>query len=74
MLRQFHGFDQQAALAILDRLTRLAPASLGSFINQMPTDWLPDPTRSIFVDWWSNGGRAERLAALRTGIIGGALL
>jgi hypothetical protein len=74
MLRQFHGFDESAALDTLDRLARLTPNSLEGFVSRMPSDWLLDPMRADLANWWSNGGRDARVAALRKGISDGTLL
>lgn len=74
LIRMLHGFDLTAALDTLDRIAGLAPNTLQVFISRMPADWLPEATRTAFVDWWSNGGRAARLADLRRGISDGTLL
>lgn len=74
LLRQMHGFDLMVANATLDRLAALASDTVESFINRMPSDWLPEGICSDFVSWWSNGQRQLRVEALRKGISDGTLL
>ena len=74
VLRSLHGFDELAAGEVLDRLGSLVPTTVEAFINRMPSGWLPAPTRSEFMTWWSDGARSARLDQLRNGIKDGTLL
>jgi hypothetical protein len=74
LLRTLHGFDLAAAEATLDRLTGLTGASVGAFVNRMPPDWLPEPTRSDFIAWWSDGRRDTRVSIIRKGVQNGSFL
>jgi hypothetical protein len=74
LLRNAHGFDQNSAAGTLDRLTGLAPATIESFINEMPPDWLPKETCQQFIGWWSSSAKNARIEALRAGLIDGTLL
>jgi hypothetical protein len=74
LLRSLHGFDIVAARSTIDRLTSLTATSVDGFINRMPADWLSEPTRSEFSNWWKSGECKQRLDALRAGIDDGSLL
>jgi hypothetical protein len=74
LLRSLHGFDQFAAVATIDRLEALELKSIEGFINRMPGEWLPAQLRDELVVWWENGGRQNRLNAIRTGISDGSIL
>jgi hypothetical protein len=74
VLRQLHGFDSVAAGSVLDNIRALAPATIESFINQMPSDWSSIGLRAQFVDVWSTGHCTTRVDALRKGLSDGTLL
>jgi hypothetical protein len=74
ILRTFHGFDEGHALAVLDRIETLQHDIVEQFINGMPADWLSDDERSLFMGWWMQGGRSDRLQLIRNGIKNGSLL
>ena len=74
ILRDLHGFDLEAALIVLERLHRLAPAIIEGFISRMPPEWISPELRREFMDWWSNGGRTRRLVDLDAGLRNGGLL
>jgi len=74
VLRSTHGFDVQAAHAVLDKLARVAPTVIDAFLNQMPGEWLPQPLRREFIRVWSEEGRHARINALRKGLDDGSLL
>ena len=74
ILREFHGFDMAAALSMIEKLSRLAPAVIEGFIRRMPPVWLPPELHREFMDWWSNGGRKSRLIELGAGLRDGRLL
>ena len=74
MLREKHSFDQVAADSILSALGALPTSVVEGFINRMPVTWLPLPLRTEFLDWWSNGGRGQRILNLREGLYNGQLL
>ena len=73
-LRQLHGFDEAAALSVIEKLRRLAPTVIEGFIKRMPPSWLPPELRRELMDWWSNGGRIGRLIELDAGLRDGRLL
>lgn len=73
-LRRLHGFDETSALATLDAIAGLAPAAIGSFINQMPADWLTTNLRAEFMDVWTGTGCNVRVDSLRKGFKDGTLL
>ena len=74
ILRSLHGFDEKSAYGTLDRLSGLASNTIEGFINEMPTDWLPNDTRAQLLSWWSSGAKDVRLNELRAGITDGTLL
>lgn len=73
-LRAAHGFDLPSALRTVERLEKLDVAVVQSLITEMPTNWLPDPPRSDFLQWWTDGRRSKRLDDLRKGLSDGSLL
>jgi hypothetical protein len=73
-LQQLHGFDHVVATTTLDRLGSITPAMIESFINRMPTDWLPNALRDQFLNWWAGPGRISRIQGLQTGLGDGSAL
>ncbi|MGJ0510597.1 MAG: HipA family kinase [Methylocystis sp.] len=73
-IRERHGFDLPAALALVDKLERVARGSITRILDSTPDNWLPPVEKEQFVDWWVNGGRARKMERLRNGLCDGSLL
>lgn len=73
-IRERHGFDLGAALALVGKLEKLAPESITRIIDSIPDEWLPSNEKEQFVSWWTNGGRAAKIDRLRDGLCNGSLL
>ncbi|KAF2992861.1 hypothetical protein MJC1_00442 [Methylocystis sp. MJC1] len=73
-IRERHGFDLDAALALVGKLEKLAPESITRVVDSTPDEWLPSDEKVQFVDWWTNGGRAAKIDRLRDGLRNGSLL
>lgn len=69
-----HGFDAGAAYAMLDRIANVRTSNVNAIVSAMPESWLDRATRDQFTVWWDNGGKLERIAALREGIADGSLI
>jgi hypothetical protein len=74
VMRRLHGFDEAAASATLDAIGSLAPASVQSFINHMPSDWMAADHQAQFVDVWTGNNCKLRVDAIRKGFQDGSLL
>ena len=74
MLRRLHGFDLTAAEQVVDRLKATDASAIARFIGEMPSDWLVDPLRSEFLQWWTGPQRITRLDTLSKGLSDGTLL
>jgi hypothetical protein len=74
LLRRHHGFDESAASGTLDAIASLAPATLQSFVNLMPSDWMTANQQAQFLDVWTSGNSKLRVDAIRKGFQDGSLL
>ncbi len=74
LIRSLHGFDTEAALATVDKLSQFAPEMISWIMNEMPEQWLSISLRQALLNWWSHGARMERLDELRKGLSDGTLL
>lgn len=64
-----HGqFDENLALATLDAIQGISANEISVIINEFPNGWLSATDATEFVDWWSNGGMADRVAELKARI------
>lgn len=73
-IRERHGFDLDAALALVERLEALAPESIARITDAVPDEWLPSSEKEQFISWWANGGRRRKIQRLRGGLLDGSLL
>jgi hypothetical protein len=73
-LKKAHGFDAQAAIRTLERLSAVAPEVIEGFVNTMPSGWLATEVRTQLIGWWASGARMTRINELRSGIGDGSLL
>lgn len=74
MLRQLHGFDQDAAMEMLNNIGAVPAGKILSICEGLPEEWLSEKQKGKIVDGWSDGTIGDRLAALRSGLIDGSLL
>jgi len=44
------GFDQSAALSILDAIANVASGKVQCFVNRMPPDWMTADLQAQFLD------------------------
>lgn len=72
--RRRHGFDHDAANRMVDRIVSLTADRIKGILLQMPSEWLPEPRRQAFLQWWDGLGRRRKLEALRKGLEDGSLL
>jgi len=74
LIRQRHGFDLSAALAILDRILGLSSTCILDIASRMPIEWNPENTILKLSAWWSSEGLKDKIARLRKGLRDGSLL
>lgn len=73
-LRERHGFDLTAALAIVDRLGIVKPDQLNIIMSGMPRHWLSQARREELLAYCANGGWVARVAALHQGLKDGSII
>jgi hypothetical protein len=73
-LRERHGFDLSAALAIVNRLGIISVNEIEGVLRQMPTHWLSETMRSELLAYCRDGGWAARVASLREGLGNGSIV
>jgi hypothetical protein len=74
MIRQRHGFDLSAALAILDRILGLSSTCILDIVSRMPIEWNPENNILQLSTWWSSEGLKGKVERLRKGLRDGSLL
>ncbi|RWP12302.1 MAG: hypothetical protein EOR00_27145 [Mesorhizobium sp.] len=62
------------ALEVLDRIDGIDEVGVRAILAGHPTDWLAQQQEDEIVDWWTNGARTARIAAIRDGVNDGTLL
>lgn len=73
-LRERHGFDPTAAIAIVKRLGIIGVNEIESMLNQMPSHWLSSAARSELLAYCRDGEWAARVRALREGLENGSII
>jgi hypothetical protein len=73
-LIKHHQFNLKAADVVLDRLSELNVGSIQNIHTEMPTEWLPKPSRNKIIKWWPSKDRLERIEFIRGGLKDGTLL
>ncbi len=73
LLRKIHGFDLEAALAMVKLLEAIPAKVIRRFIGELPKDWLNENEGERLSEGWENG-MESRLAALSAGLRNGSLL
>ena len=73
-LRQRHGFDPSAALAIVKRLGIISVGEIEGFLRQMPSHWLSEVMRSELLAYCRDGGWAARVEGLGKGLENGSIV
>jgi hypothetical protein len=61
---QPYGHDQAAAAETLNSLAALPDGQIDGILRSIPDDWIRVDERQEMADWWANGERARRLAAI----------
>lgn len=73
LMSGLHGFDEDAALEMVGRLEGVPTSFIQSVVDRMPSGWLDENRAETFLEFWSEGGRSERLARLGAGLKDGSL-
>lgn len=73
-LRERHGFDSSAAIAIVNRLGIISAREIEGFLGQMPSHWLSTGLRDDFLAYCRNGGWTARVDTLRKGLGNGSIV
>jgi hypothetical protein len=74
LLRHTHGFFQDSALEMIDRIAAVPTSAIAGFLAETPSDWATEMQREDICEVWQSVQMQERLAALRSGIKDGSLL
>lgn len=74
LLRHVHGFFEDSALEMVDRIAGVPAGVLGGFLAEIPADWASDAQKVGIGETWSSSRMHDRLADLRAGIRNGSLL
>lgn len=61
---QPYGPDQAAATETLNSLAALPSGQIDGILNSIPDDWVGAGEKQEVADWWADGERASRLAAI----------
>jgi hypothetical protein len=72
--RNIHGFDQNAAVEMVDRIASLPVSTILRSLSGMPDDWMTQTEQKTTCDIWDKKLLEPRLLALRLGIKNGNLL
>lgn len=73
-LRQRHGFDLNAASAVVRRLGIITPGEIEVMLSQMPSHWLSSADQNEFLDYCRSGRWAARVAQLLEGLGNGSIV
>lgn len=73
-LRERHGFDLSAALAIVNRLGIISASDVEGLLAHMPAHWLSNSLQSELLAYCRGGGWAARVASLREGLGNGSIV
>jgi hypothetical protein len=74
LLRHTHGFFEESALEMVDRIAAVPATVVAGFFAEIPADWSTEAQREGICGGWQNDQMQERLAALRAGLKDGSLL
>lgn len=74
VLRDLHGFYEDSALEMIERIGAVPAKVVESFFEEIPGDWSNESQREGICEEWSSKRVDNRLAALRAGIRNGSLL
>lgn len=73
-IRERHGFDETAALAIVNRLGIITDNEIRGILKQMPAHWLSQALQDELLAYCRDGGWAARVASLREGLGSGSIV
>lgn len=73
-LRKRRKFDESGAFELLARIQAVPFSEVEAIITSIPPEWLSEDQRGRIYDYWSNGGVAARIKALRSGLSDESLL
>jgi hypothetical protein len=74
LLWHLHGFFEESALEMADRIAAVPAAVVAGFFSEIPSDWSSETQREGICAGWQSDEMQKRLAALRAGIKNGSLL
>lgn len=72
-LRRIHGFDEAAAMDMVDKLQAVRVEQVEAILREMPGEWWSSDEGKNLCAVWDNQ-RGDRLDALRSGLRDGSLL
>ena len=73
-MRERHGFDQSAAIRVVDRLGIITATDVENMLRQMPAHWLSDALASELLTYCRDGSWAARVQLLRKGLENGSIV
>jgi len=74
LLRHTHGFFEDSALEMIDRIAAVPTSLVAGLLAEIPPDWASHTQKEGICEAWQSSQMQQRLAGLRAGIKDGSLL